>query len=229
MEKSIKTAVLFDLDGTLLDNVPALAGSVQFAVAEKLQQTIDLADVVPHIGRSLEKYLRSLLPSNAQDPSVLLKELRLAYERQYESIADQVAVFSGITLSLDELYSKYRLGLVTSRLNGVAADLTRTGLSGYFETIVTGKDVREHKPNPGPLILAAKHLGVIAANCVCVGDTVTDIIAAKAAQMASVAVTYGVHQATDFEVVSPGCLVNAPEEIADAVNHLLSTRGGTLS
>lgn len=218
-------SILFDLDGTLVDNVPVLVACVQSAVAKVLGRRVRATEVRQHVGRSLEAYLRSLLPTFGVDIDTRLNDLREEYEHQYSLNMKNVSAFSGITSCLDVLLHRCGLGVVTSRVNRVLEDLSRTGLAKYFDETITGQDTAERKPDPQPLFLAAQRLGALAANCIYVGDTTTDVQAAQAAGMRCIAVTYGVHTVSDFEAVRPNHLVSSPLQLKDVASRLLVTVG----
>jgi pyrophosphatase PpaX len=108
-----------------------------------------------------------------------------------------------------------RLGVVTAKRRAtVELAFDRVPLGHLFETIVGGDETERHKPDPEPLLLAAKRLGADPAATAYVGDSPFDVRAAKAADMFSVAVTWGrIHDRARLEAEQPDAIVDRAEEL----------------
>jgi phosphoglycolate phosphatase len=114
--------------------------------------------------------------------------------------AQEFVTVPGTPEMLHTLARRYQLALVTSRgREDAALFVTQYGLQDLFAAVVTRDDVRHLKPNPEPVLLAAKKLGVSPSQCVMVGDTSVDLRAAKAAEALTVGVLCGFGEEHDFE------------------------------
>ena len=106
------------------------------------------------------------------------------------------------------------IGVVTSKRHVSATNTLRAaGLDGHLPLLVAMEDTAVHKPNPEPLLLALQRLGVRATDCVYIGDAVVDVQAAKAAGMASIAVTWGAGERAYLLAAGPLAIVDTMEEL----------------
>ncbi len=106
------------------------------------------------------------------------------------------------------------VGVVTSKRHVSATNTLRAaGLDAHLPLLVAMEDTNVHKPNPEPLLLAMQRLGVRATDCVYIGDAVVDVLAAKAAGMASIAVTWGAGERADLEAAGPLAIVDTMADL----------------
>jgi pyrophosphatase PpaX len=111
-------------------------------------------------------------------------------------------------------HSGATIGVVTSKRHVSATNTLRAaGLDGHLPLLVAMEDTDAHKPDPEPLLLALQRLGVRAADCVYIGDAVVDVLAARAAGMASIAVTWGAGEHADLMAAGPLAVVDTMEEL----------------
>jgi pyrophosphatase PpaX len=180
-------AVLFDLDGTLLDSIDLIVQSFQHATLEHLGVPIAREAVVPTIGRPLTLVLEELAPGRG---AVLWASYE-AYLRQHHD--DLVRLYPAVTETLATLREcGYALGIVTSKRRAVA-DLAfaTTGADAWIDVIVCVEDAPRPKPAADPLVVAADRLNLSPGDCLYVGDSVHDLQAASAAAMPSAAALWG--------------------------------------
>ncbi len=175
-------AIIFDIDGVLLDSFEA-----------NLKFNQDLMSKVGYRPPTREKYAK-LFHLPLMDTIRILTKIKDEDEikRIWEIGKNREVAYDISLLTLPEktedvvtnLSKDYRLGIVTSRVkNGVYESPELAKLKKYFKVAVSFEDTENHKPHPEPLLLAARKLKVEPEKCVYVGDTETDIIAAKAAGM----------------------------------------------
>jgi pyrophosphatase PpaX len=106
------------------------------------------------------------------------------------------------------------IGVVTSKRHVSATNTLRAaGLDGHLPLLVAMEDTNTHKPDPEPLLLALQRLGVRATECVYIGDAVVDVLAARAAGMASIAVTWGAGDRADLLAAGPLAVVDTMEQL----------------
>ncbi|MCD6055257.1 MAG: phosphoglycolate phosphatase [Gammaproteobacteria bacterium] len=191
-------AWLFDLDGTLVDTVLELSIAFNKAFEEQGFKTHPVENFRPLISLGVRKIITRLSGISEQDPLFLtLREQGLLH---YTAIlGTQSALFDGVVEVFDALDAKhYPWGIVTGKSERFAHPLLqKLKIAERAHCIVCGDTVQNTKPNPEPLLYAAKQLKIAPENCVYVGDSSIDITAAKAANMQAIAVSYGYHQAHD--------------------------------
>ncbi len=178
-------AVLFDLDGTLLDSAPSLAAGVAAARAKFGLPPLEPAAVAPHVGRGLGELLRATLPSTHHDD---LGPARAAFHAAYRRHLLDAHPMPGADALLSALGP--RAALVTNKPRGYLDPLL-AHLGWRFGVVIDGDHPAGRKPDPAPLRWAARALGHAAHACAFVGDSTADRDAARAAGMPFVAVAWG--------------------------------------
>jgi N-acetyl-D-muramate 6-phosphate phosphatase len=195
-------AVLFDIDGTLMDSDDA-------AIAKWSARLHPLWWLFPR--RDPTGFLRRALMSGEGflNPAIAaLDVLGLGRTVVWLRRRAQIAIgcgdgacpaVLGVEPMLHALHQRYRLGIVTSRPRGQTEPfLARRGLSELFGALVTQESTRRLKPFPDPVLLAADLLGVSPTRCVLVGDTAVDVMAARRAGAQSVGVLSGMGDFRDL-------------------------------
>jgi phosphoglycolate phosphatase len=184
-------AVLFDLDGTLVDTAPDMV-----AVLADMQAAHGLARLPYVTGRAQVSngaigLLRLAFPGREID---MFGALHVEYlERYARSLCVNSALFPGLAKLLDDLdRRRCPWGVVTNKPAHLTEPLMRAlRLADRAACIVSGDTLPERKPDPAPLLLAASRLGVVPAESVYIGDAARDIDAGRAAGMTTIAAAYG--------------------------------------
>jgi len=214
-------AVIFDFDGVLVDSneawIDILNRSSQAAGVNK-RLTYD--DIKPHYGKPIKDVFRSAHPKLGRDGDVLevmyTNFVNFATEDEF---VDSIKTIKGIKNSLRKLRKKYRLavGSANSRrlLNGFLAKL---GLSKYFDFVVSGNDVANGKPNPEMLLKIINNFGISPGEAVYVGDSISDIIAAKRAKVRSVVVLTGALSLEQAQDLRPDFIVNDATQLQEVLS-----------
>ena len=184
-------AVLFDMDGVLVDSEPVHAAALDDVLGLHGLSPCTLEDYeVFFLGKTdrtgLDAYLRARL-AEPPDLEVLLAEKAAAFARRF---AAEVRVFPDGVGTLRALAERgYRVAIATGGLDAeIAMVVALTGLAPYVAARVSGDEVPDGKPNPAPYLLAAQRLGVPPERCVVVEDAPAGVAAAKAAGMRCLAV-----------------------------------------
>jgi pyrophosphatase PpaX len=211
----MKPLALFDLDGTLIDTTELILQSFAHAFEAHLPGRLPTrADLVSTFGRSLPAALLELAVLNgAADPERLAGEMLATYrEFQRHHHDTLIQPFDGIGEMLSALASRgYRLGVVTSKMQHFARRGMRIfDLEKHFDVAVFHDDVTRHKPDPEPLLEAARRAGVEPRNAIYIGDSVHDVAAGRAAGMTTVAVLWGPFEQAVLEAVTPDHIVAKP-------------------
>jgi phosphoglycolate phosphatase len=191
-------AILFDLDGTLVDSVPDLAAAVNGLLAELGRPALGLAQVTGMVGDGTTALVeRALAASGAADtplPAALDRFLAL-----YEADPTRLTrPYAGVPAVLDQLAAAgWRLGVCTNKPErATRAVLAGLDLERFFTAVLGGDSGPTRKPDPGPLRAALGRLGSAPARAAMIGDHRNDVIAAHAAGMRVVFARYGYGAAT---------------------------------
>jgi pyrophosphatase PpaX len=205
-------AVLFDLDGTLLDSMELIRRSYWHALRVHRGIEPENAEWLEGIGRPL----RWQLERHAHDAREI--EDMLATYRAYnlEHHDASVGAFPGAVASVRALAERgLALGVVTSKLRvGALRGLERGGFAGLFDVVVAADDVSAHKPDPTPVRAALEALGVEARAAIMVGDSPHDLAAGRAAGTRTAAVAWGPFPRAALAACEPDYMLEEPAEIA---------------
>ena len=180
-------AVLFDLDGTLIDASEVICTSFNAALIKHDLQPLRRATIKKGIGRPLT----DLFIEQGKDVPVDL--LVREYKHVFAKLAPgQSRLMPGAKELLSALSPKKKLGIVTSRsYAGTSNILKELGLLDYFSTLVGIEDVEHSKPSPAPVLFALQKLGIRAHDSAFVGDTTFDMEAGHSAGTRTIGVTTG--------------------------------------
>ena len=202
--------VLFDLDGTVIDSGGIILASMRHATHEVLGREYADEELMRAVGgRGLEAQMEAFDPERVD-------ELVTVYRAHNEPLHEQLLCCAGMEDALERLHAEgRRLAVVTAkRRSTVELAFAHVPLGHLFEVIVGGDETERHKPDPEPLLLAAERLGASRDEAVYIGDSPFDVRAAKAAGMASVAVTWGrIHDRSLLENEHPDAIVDTAEEL----------------
>lgn len=211
------TAVLFDLDGTLIDSAPDLGAAADKMRTDRGLESLPLALYRPMAGagaRGMIGVAFGLTPDDAR-----FADLREEFFRNYESrMTEHTTVFDGVAELIAEIdRAGFQWGVVTNKSARFTVPLTKAmPLFNTARTIVSGDTTPHAKPHPAPLLEAARQLDVAPERCIYVGDDERDIVAGRAAGMPTVAAAYGYLGKTaetggwkaDATIAAPGALLN---------------------
>lgn len=224
MTAASRLYVLFDLDGTLVDTRDAVESTYRMVFSEELGQNFPPANLP---GELFAMRPREVFATQAPDR---VDHLYDAYQRAYPKNLQKVKVFDGAAGLIKALHAAGRKpGLVTNKgVERTHSDLKVAGINPEdLSVIITAEDTVERKPHPAPINLALKRLGVSADQVIYVGDGPQDILAARAAGMGCIALTYGFYSQGDLEALNPERLAKDVYELATVLGLDLAEGAGS--
>ena len=200
---------LFDFDGTLVDTHGVILDCYRHAALEVLGEELPADVIEANLSRTLREAAADVAGDRAED------FFRVYVEHSLALHADGVWPFEGVTEMLMRLRDDgCRLGIVTSKLRAVVdLVLDQVSYGPAFEVIVTVDDTELHKPDPEPILCAVERLKVGPDAVIYVGDSPFDILAARAAGVASGAALWGLHAKDDLLELWPTHAFESPLEV----------------
>ena len=199
-------AIIFDLDGTIVDSKEAYVEAARVAFSAFRKRTVDLTTAM-EIPRRFEQNLPLIDLIGGIDEKDFRPKYLKAY---YEATRVKTKPFPEIGNTLQTLSRKKKLALTTRRRvpkTEIMNQLKEFRLADYFLTVVTGIDTANPKPSPEALIQCSKTLNVRQHECVAVGDSVIDVQAGKNAGAKTVAVLSGIFTFEELERENPDLIL----------------------
>ena len=206
-------AVVFDLDGTIVDSVELIILSFQHAIREVLGREISREESIQWVGRPLREQMERFSPEHAEE---LVRVYREWNHREHDRM---LKLYDGILEMLDRLnHAGVKIGLVTSKsryTTQMAFDLT--GIEAYFDATVCSDESPGNKPSADPILFCLNQLGIGPDEASYVGDSPTDMQAAHAAAVDAIAVTWGVFGTPALEAEKPDVLVHTIPQLLEVL------------
>lgn len=218
-------AVVFDLDGTLIDSAPDLRTAVNRLLAEKGRRALDLAAVTAMVGDGVHKLVeRALAATGKETPTA--GEIAGSTRRFLEFYEGHGAVltraYAGAAEALKRLSDEgYALGICTNKPHGATCEvLGALDLEGYFSAVLGGDSLDGvRKPDPRHLLAAVERLGATRETAVMVGDTENDVAAARGAGVPVIAVAFG-YAKVPAEDLGADAVIGHFDELPAAIRRL---------
>ncbi|MEL6574959.1 MAG: phosphoglycolate phosphatase [Pseudomonadota bacterium] len=179
-------AVVFDLDGTLVDSAPDIAASLNATLVALGRGPLPLPRVLGNVGHGMRHLIARCLADSgggAEDEALIDRALGLYRAHYAEHLADATRPYPNVPEVLEQLAeSGLKLAVCTNKPEGLSQKLLAAlDLAPFFPVVVGGDTVAERKPHPAPLLHAIKQLGAAPGDTLFVGDSAPDEGAARAA------------------------------------------------
>ena len=209
-------AVVFDLDGTLLDTIPDIAGALNRALAACGLPTHPVRKVETFVGGGIRDAVRKAVPANTPDET--LERILEIYKEDYcNRCTEQTARYPGVPEMLERLLQHgFALGVLSNKTEATAQKIVRTYFPDVpFRCVLGRVDGRPLKPDPAAAVPVLEALGLPAGEVAYAGDSGTDILFAKAVGMIPAAAPWG-YRSRD-ELVEKGALLvpENPRELGE--------------
>ena len=210
--------ILIDLDGTLVDSVPDLAFCVDAMLARLGRPPHGEAAVRNWVGNGVERLVRRALIGQLDgepEAADFDRAYPLFLELYRDNTSQRSRLYPGIREGLDWLKgNRYRLGCVTNKAAQFTEPLLRDlGVRDDFEIVISGDTLPRNKPDPLPLLHAAAHFGVAPAEALMIGDSVSDVKAARAAGFRIFCMSYGYNHGQDIRDFHPDAVMDSLVEV----------------
>ena len=222
-QKLTVDAVMFDLDGTLIDSVPIYYEIIDIVFAELEVPAVSRETLLKAMDDGdfnwdfvLPDHMKKRKSELSEKARVIIDEIAPAmFHNQVKLIPGTEVIFKEIAAT------GIKIGLVTStpaqRMAVKMIPLSNAGLVHLLEVIVTADDVRHKKPSAEPLIQCSQKLGIPLKKCVYVGDTRVDIRAGKAANMGTVGVLTGFDDYDALKNGMPDAIINSIAQLGETL------------
>lgn len=210
--------VLIDVDGTLVDSVPDLA----FCVDEMMQE-LDMpargeAKVREWVGNGVERLVRRALVDNLDgepDETLFQRAYPIFLELYSDNTCKRSQLYPGVNEGLAYLQqSGIKLGCVTNKAACFTEPLLKQlGIYDCFAIVISGDTLEKKKPDPMPLLHAAEFFQVSPEQALMIGDSVSDVKAARAAGFQIACMTYGYNHGVDIRDSNPDAVMDSMAEL----------------
>ena len=211
---SVIKAVLFDLDGTLLDSAPDLVATLNHLRAGLGLAAMPVADLRHFVSRGALGLIKAGMPPCDKETFERWRTSFLAHYEQNNFIHSRA--FDGVDTLLSELESRgIPWGIVTNKLEYLSFPIIeKAGWLSSASAIVCGDTVANNKPHPEPVLAACQMIGVDPGNTLMVGDDIRDIQAGKSAGSRTAFALYGYADAqSQADIIGDTALINTPRDV----------------
>ena len=222
-------AVLFDLDGTLLDTVPDLHVAACAMLRDLGRPELPLEVVRSYVGRGIPNLVKRVLAGSLEAADEDLpppQEALNSFRRHYSQENGRNArLYPGVIEGLEILKSLgIPLAIVTNKAEAFTRPLIESiGLAAYFDVVICGDSLPKAKPDPMPLIWTCGRLGISPGDALFVGDSVNDFRAARAAGCHIFLLPYGYNEGRDVQELDCDAIVSTVEVAAQRIRHRKKT------
>jgi phosphoglycolate phosphatase len=209
-------AVIFDLDGTLVDSAPDLMLATNHVLSRLERRAITMDEVRSFVGHGARALIaRGCAATGDAIDEKTLDFYHVEFLRYYEkNIAVNSVAFPGVIDLLELCVANgLKMGVCTNKVEGLSVRLLQAlGMEKYFGAIVGPDTINVAKPHPAPYLETVKRLGVPAKDSIMIGDSETDILTARAASVPVIGVTFGYTQ-KPVATYNPDYLVSHFDEV----------------
>ena len=218
-----KELIIFDMDGTLIDSVPSLAYAINYMLRELKKSEYPEDTIRKWVGNGADILVKRALVGSKDyegkdiDSNYFKKAKSIFLEFYGNNLNSKTTLYPRVKDSLEKLKNRgYTLALATNKpIEFVGDMLEYFNIKSYFTIYLGGGSVEYKKPHPQILLKILEELKVKADKSVMVGDSSSDILAAKAAKIDSIALTYGYNQGIDLKTLNPTIICDNFEEILE--------------
>lgn len=209
-------AVLFDLDGTLIDTNELIISSFKHVFENILKIQVSEAEITKLFGMPLNSSFKGYTDSRIDE---IVVEYRAYNEKRHDTMC---YAFDGVKVLLDKLKSMgIKIGIVTSKGKILAEKGMRiAGILEYMDVIITPECTKNHKPHGEPALKACSELNILPSEAIMVGDSHFDIMCGKNAGCQTCAVEYTALPIETLINQQPDFFIKSPEQLIEIVRNI---------
>ena len=206
--------ILIDVDGTLVDSVPDLAYCVDTMMVQLGREPHGESRVRDWVGNGVERLVRRALIGQLDgepDEADFERAYPLFLDLYAENTSKRSVLYPGVREGIDMLKAAgYKLGCVTNKAAQFTEPLLKDlGVYDDFSIVISGDSLPKKKPDPAPLLHVAQFFGCNPANALMIGDSVSDVTAARAAGFQIVCMSYGYNHGVDIREADPDAVIDS--------------------
>ena len=212
--------IMIDVDGTLVDSVPDLAYCIDEMMQKLGLQKCGESKVRHWVGNGIPKLVERALSGELEGRPI--KEVfDIAYpiflDLYEDNTAERSYLYDGVREGLDYLKSQgYQLGCVTNKSEQFTHPLLKVlDIFNDFKIIISGDTLAKRKPDPMPLLYCAEHFNLKPKECLMLGDSVSDVKAARAAGFDIICMSYGYNHGNDIADENPDLVIDSMNQLSD--------------
>lgn len=207
-------AIVFDLDGTLIDSVFDLAISVNHTLSKLGFDERSVDEIRSFVGDGVQKLIARSLGD--ADPELQKKGLQIFMQHYNAHLLDHTTLYNGVAETLKVLANDYRLAVLTNKSEGFTNKIVRgLGVAHFFAAIIGGDTLTVKKPDPAAIFLLAEKWKIPPARLLMVGDHATDIQVGINAGCRTIFLTNGLGETRGL---TPDATLRAIDELPDLLS-----------
>jgi phosphoglycolate phosphatase len=210
--------LIFDLDGTLIDSLKDITTAIN-SIREKygFEERLSGEQLRSYLGSGIDLLLKKAVSEKEGvkiDKMKIIEEFKFYYGK---CLTNTTIIYDGVTEMLEALKGKKKAILSNKPESLCYEAVKRLGISDYFDVIWGGDSTSARKPDPKPVMDLIKHTASEISEAAMIGDSANDFLAAKAAGIPLIAVTYGYSDIEQIKQYNPEFIVETPKDIIDIV------------
>lgn len=212
-------AVLFDLDGTLVNSLSDLAASTNFALTKFGFPTHETDKFRFFVGDGMAKLIERALPEDKRDKSTVSHTLEVFMAHYREHFVDKTLPYDGIVSLIDDL-KNYKLAVISNKAQEMATVVTEKLLGNKFEIICGKREEYPPKPDPTLTLKIISELSVKPDECVFIGDSGMDMAVAKNSGCVAIGVIWGFRSEEELLLNGADYIAKKPAEILEIIKEI---------
>lgn len=211
-------AILFDLDGTLVDSFDDIAAGINYVLRKQGKPSKSREEVKKNVGHGIRNMLRWTL--EIEEDEAIDSAVNEFRDHYWDHCVDKTFVYPGVFEGLNKLEGFVKAVATNKQRRFAVKIIEALELDGYFEMVLGGDDYPVMKPDPSAVLEVCRRLGVDASNAIMVGDGRPDIESAVGAGAVACGVNYGIGTPDELKEAGAAHLISSLEELPTYINKI---------
>ncbi len=204
--------ILFDLDGTLIDSIPDLANSINYMLKKLNKKTFSIEKISKWVGNGGDTLIKRALSGDIHikeiDENEFLKAKEIFFKHYSDNVCVKTTLYPNVKETLQKLNNFQKVIITNKPHQFIKPILKKLEIETYFDAYYGGDYFEEKKPSPLPLLKVCEIFNIPTHKTIMVGDSKNDILAAKEANIKSIAITYGYNYGEDINKYNPDIIID---------------------